>query len=404
MMNDILTICSYRLKIIFKSFFVRVAFVIAILVTIGLIGSFAKVADEKTSIPVGVIDSDNSERSKNIVENLKNVPSLYIIEGEYEELEHQLVEGNVYVIIEINKGFEEFLKEGKKDKLLTQYYISGNKNMSLVSDVVLSQVLDDICYFACIRAYHQHDEYDLRSDKEYQEHLRHIYEEYKGSVDFDFEIVNIESNKNVTDNVSNGIIYKLVMVGIITILVSFITLFASNVIISDIRYNTHVRMNISHANCISKAIGDLLALFITSLIYIILSFIILFGKLGLNSFDEVLQMIIGLVLFNVMVCGVFVLLANVVVKEPVMFQIIGAFTVCLMGIFGSFEIIAVLVPDFMKKLANIIPNVYVVRLYNKLCFVEDGIDVLGDMTIFTLVIVFGMLLLVKAKDFIEKRI
>ena len=244
-MNDVITIFCNRLKIIFKSVFVRVAFIISIIVTIALIGSFAEVADEKTSIPVGLIDSDNTERSKKITENLKNVPSLYIIEGEYEELEQKLVEGNVYVIIEINEGFENKLKNGTKDKLLTQYYISGNKNMSLVSDVVLSQVLDDICYFACIRAYHKFDEYELLSDDEYQDHLKYIYEEYEGSVDFNFEIVNVESNKDVTDNVSNGIIYKSVMVGIITILVSFITLFASNAIISDVRYNTHLRLNIS---------------------------------------------------------------------------------------------------------------------------------------------------------------
>jgi hypothetical protein len=82
---------------------VRIAFIISIIVTVGLIGSFAQVADEKTSIPVGLIDSDKTERSKSIVDNLKNVPTLYIIEGEYEELEQELVEGNVYVIIEINK-------------------------------------------------------------------------------------------------------------------------------------------------------------------------------------------------------------------------------------------------------------------------------------------------------------
>lgn len=403
-LNDTLNIFILRMKMIFKSLAVIIAFLISIVITGVLVNSFLEASEEKSSIPIGVIDKDNTQRSQVVIDSLKQLNSVYVFEDDdMETLVRKLTDNDVYVIVQINDGFEKFVKEDTGEKLITVYYAKGNKNMSLISDIILSQVIDEICYNACYKAYTKYDEYELESEEEFREYTDYIYEKYDGLINFDFEILNVEKNKDVTENITNGLLYRLVLIGIITILISFIILFASNAIISDKTYNTDKRIDISPISLFAKNTGDLLALFTTGEIYVIFASLMMFSKLELNSLKHMIVMLITFSIFT-LVTSVLFMIITVFIRESVMLQIIGALIVCLCGITGAMEIISVAITKFMRKLANLSPNVFVVRIYNKLIVLSDCKEQFKGFVIFSLIMILLFYIIVFVRNVIRKHL
>lgn len=394
---DSFNICKCRLKMIFRSVPVIVAFIISIIITVCLVNTFLDSAEEKSSIPVGVYDADGTVSSKNVSSNLKELASLYVIEGDYETLERKLIDNDVYVIVQINKGFEKSLAEGDGNKLLTIYYVKGNSNMSMIADIALSQIMDEVCYNSCLSAYKQYeDQYELISDDEFRAHMDYVYDKYDASLSFDFEIVNIDSDKDVSDNISNGILYRLVLIGIISVLISFITLFAANTVIADKRYNTDIRINISYAGVFSKALADIMALFITAQIYVVFSSILLFDRLKITTVHDIAVMLAGLTLFNFATSICFMII-TLFIRESVMLQIVGALFVCVAGITGAMEIISVILSPTVKKIADFLPNIYVVRIYNKLTVLGDASEWLKQLLLYSLILVLILYIIIGVK-------
>ena len=346
---DIVNIFILRIKMIFKSLSVIIAFVVSITITVIMINTFLDSSEAKSSIPVGLINSSDSVYANAVVENLYDLKSIYIYEKDFNTLKHMLSTNDVYCIIEINKDFDKCISGNRSKKAMTIYYAKGNKNLNMVSDIVISRIMDEVCYNSCYKAYKTFkDDYNL----------------------FDLQIVNLDENMEVTDNISNGIMYRLVIIGIITILISFIILFASNSIIADKTFNTSNRIRISSAGFLAKVTADMLALFFTGELYVVFAYFMFVEKLEIESMKNTLLMFITLSLFCLIISVIFVWLTQII-KESVMLQITGAFIVCVSGMLGAMEIISFTLPDSLKKLSTASPNTYVVRVY-------DAISVLGD--------------------------
>lgn len=358
--KDTFTIAAMRLRIIFKSLYVRIAFVTAIIITLFFVNTFLETAQENTSLMIGIIDNDNSERSKKLIDELALIPAIRVETGKYDELLNELLDTKIYTIIEIKEGFSENINNGIKRDLLKIYYLKGNSNMGIASDIILSKVMDELCYHACYNEF-----YDIAgedTDVSFDDIHDKVYEKYSGSVKFSYDLINVSDDTEITDKVSNKLIYQLVLLGIITILISFIILFASNSLLADNIYNTAIRIRLSKISLISKVAGNILALFTTSQAYLMFSLLLLFKGMGITSLKDVLYVLFVLTLFNLTMVILFYII-TCLVNEAVMLQIIGAFIVVACGIFGSFEMISVLVPDRLMKIAAFIPNVYVIKAY-----------------------------------------
>lgn len=368
---DIVNIFILRIKMIFKSLSVIIAFVVSITITVIMINTFLDSSEAKSSIPVGLINSSDSVYADAVVENLYDLKSIYIYEKDFNTLKHMLSTNDVYCIIEINKDFDKCISGNRSKKAMTIYYAKGNKNLNMVSDIVISRIMDEVCYNSCYKAYKTFkDDYNLSDEDEYRKYTEEIYEDYGESFSIDLQIVNLDENMEVTNNISNGIMYRLVIIGIITILISFIILFASNSIIADKTFNTSNRIRISSAGFLAKVTADMLALFFTGELYVVFAYFMFVEKLEIESMKNTLLMFITLSLFCLIISVIFVWLTQII-KESVMLQITGAFIVCVSGMLGAMEIISFTLPDSLKKLSTASPNTYVVRVY-------DAISVLGD--------------------------
>ena len=120
-LSDIKTFTFTRIKVMFRSKSVIIAYITALIITGVIAFSMFEVSEEKDGIAIGLIDSDNSDMSKAFCEKICNNESLIVSLGSYEQLEPLLKESKLLCVFEIQDGFEEKVKSGKVEKLFTDY-------------------------------------------------------------------------------------------------------------------------------------------------------------------------------------------------------------------------------------------------------------------------------------------
>lgn len=393
-LSDIKTFTFTRIKVMFRSKSVIIAYITALIITGVIAFSMFEASEEKDGIAIGLIDSDNSDMSKAFCEKICNNESLIVSVGSYEQLEPLLKESKLLCVFEIQDGFEEKVKSGKAEKLFTDYYLPDRENMTIISDIVLSHILDEVCYAICYEKYKEYDEaYDILSSKEYEELTRKMYSEIGLQFAFDFQVVDINANTALEEEVANSHVFKMVDMAIVGILISFIVLFAANTIIMDKTYRMNSRINISLSYRFARLLGDVLSLFVVSGSYTLITGIVLGGKFGFSRFSDYALFAVVLAAFTLAMNLIFVLLTQII-NEPVVLQLIGAYLVCVLGVLGAFEIIQMILPKGISKVTAALPNSWLIGCFDDIVFKHHINDKILIVLV-TVVALFAINFLVK---------
>lgn len=354
--QDMFTTAFYRLKIMFRSKSVIISYVVALIITAIISVSFFQAAEEKSGIMIGVTDLDNTELSKTFIKRLHNNRSLIVVEGDTDELIERLKDNELMSVFVIEKGFKEKVEAGNARKLMTDYHLNLRSNVSLLSDIVLSEILDEICYVECLNRYHEFaDYYEIMNDDEYKEFAEKVYATLDKSFSFDFKVINVTDNVQTDNDLDNSIIYKIFNVGIIGVLISFIVLFAANTIIMDKGYKTNLRIYTSMANRYARLIGDTLSLFVVSGSFTSINCLILRKHFGFSLESDNAKMFLLMMLFTLATDLIFMALTQII-DEPVALQLIGAYIVAFFGVLATLDLVHILLPFGIKEFSCYIPN------------------------------------------------
>lgn len=378
----------------FRSKSVIIAYITALIITGVIAFSMFEASEEKDGLAIGLIDSDNSETSRKFTKKLKENDSLIITTGNYEELEHMLKESKLLCVFEIQEGFEDKVKSGEVQKLFIDYYLPNRENMSIISDIVLSHILDEVCYYICLEQYHEFGaDYEIMSDEDYAEMVKKRYSEVDVNFAFDFQIVDLSFGEVINKDVDNSHVFKLVDMAIVGILISFIVLFASNTIIMDKTYRMNSRINISLSHKFARLLGDVLSLFIVSGSYTLITGIILGSKFGFNQTSDYAIFAVILALFTLSMDLIFVLLTQII-NEPIVLQLLGAYLVCALGVLGSFEIIQMILPRNISKITALLPNSWLIGCFDDIVF-KNHINDKVPVVVITVVLLFAVNFIIK---------
>lgn len=393
-LSDIKTFSLTRIKVMFRSKSVIIAYITALVITGIIAFSMFEASEEKDGLAIGLINNDDSQTADEFCDRLSKNDSLIITEGTYEELEPLLKESKLLCIFEIQEGFEDKVKAGEVTQLFTDYYLPDRENMSIISDIVLSHILDEVCYYVCLNKYNEFgDKYDIMSAEEYEQLTKEKYKEIGLNFAFDFQVVDVSANVAVNDDVDNSHIFKLVDMAIVGILISFIVLFAANTIIMDKTYRMNSRINISLSYKIARLIGDVLSLFVVSGSYMLITGIVLGSKFGFSKTSDYVMFAFVLVMFTLAMDLIFVLLTQII-NEPIVLQLLGAYMVCALGVLGAFEIIQLILPKGIAKYTAMLPNSWLLGCFDDIVF-KHSISNKLPIVILTVVALFVINVLVK---------
>ena len=196
--KDILAIVKLRIKLLCSSKRLIGLFIVFLMLTGLIMNSYDEVAIEKSSIPIGIIDLDNTSMTKDIIKEIDNSEIIRVISGDKEELFNKLQKNEIFSLFIYEKGFTDKVLSLDTDEVIPYYYPSNNMVTKVVSDIVLAGMLDEICYTYCYKSYYKNTKlYTYRyTPEQYKEYIYNLYKNEDKTLSFRFNIMDNNTTKD----------------------------------------------------------------------------------------------------------------------------------------------------------------------------------------------------------------
>ncbi|MFP4698081.1 MAG: ABC transporter permease [Eubacteriales bacterium] len=324
-----------RLKVISKDKVLWILFLF-ILVFFGLIlSNLVEHIDAGSRMPIVVVDEDQSEMSKDIINNLKEKESLYIVEENYKNAYKLLKDVKVEAIYQFPKGFSSNVKELNIQGSINVYHLEGSAAGKVLSDIVAGEILFDICTIKSVnlleKAMGLKNSVDIKAIKTMEKEAMVLKnsEELSNIID-----VSLNLNENVQSNIDNTLIYKQVIIGLISIFISFFMLFVATSLVKDKELGITERLKTTSTSTFIIYLSNVISLFIVGCIIAGFLSIFIIINFGLFDIDSIISVLLLFGIYVLTLSSFFVLCATII-KKVITFQVVGAMILILFGIIGG---------------------------------------------------------------------
>lgn len=403
-LRDILDIFSLRIKLMIKDITTITALISSILIFSVVIHALSASAEERSSLPVGFVDYDDSSESQALIDRLAKVPTLRIIEDSEEELHKLLLDEMVNAVFVIEKGYEKKLKKGNPEEVISVYYVDNNKSASIISDIVAGEMIYPISLYKSIRLYEGLDfEGEKLTAGEYSDYVDRLL---AGSTDFDFAFRMIYENpdKSVAEEtpLSNSILYNQVIFGILGILVSFIAMFLLSGVVRDKEMGVEERLRISKFHSLKLDMGSFcFVLFLEGIIALIFSALI-YRQLCVSDMHLYISSCLLILIYALMLGGLFLLIAKAV-RSIIVYQMFCTLLILVTGGLGFYRLLTGLSGAVSLNFLKIIPNSWFIQGFTDIIVYGNREGILTQGHRMLLLLMTAVVLLVLAADLLSAK-
>ena len=332
--TDIFNIIQLRVKLLVRNKLLVIMTLLFFVVATFTISTFFTSAKDSSTIPIGIVDMDNSSHSKMMIANLKQNDLLKVTVIDHnlshrnennkyykKEIINRLKKKEINAAFVIKEGFGENIENNNFENIIDDYYVSNQKYAKIISDIVLSSILDDVCYH-----YSQNKYYSLQNKlnkvytkEQYKKKITKIYDTNEDSIGFDFDVVNVKDNKSVNDNMNSELIYREVVIGITALIIMILCLLVGNLIVDDYKNKVLYRSYITNMSSSTRLLGDILSMWTIICSFVIVLSIMLLDKIGLDNLEKKLKFLLIILLFAGTISLLYVLVTRIV-NDIVLYQ------------------------------------------------------------------------------------
>ncbi|TCT16826.1 ABC-type multidrug transport system permease subunit [Natranaerovirga pectinivora] len=337
-MYKVLMAIKNRIKVIMKD---RIIWVLCLFVILffSLISSvLLDHMDYGSRIPIALVDEDRSSMSSKLVENIKRQESLFIIDTSMEESNILLKDGKVEGIYYIPLGYEDKMYQLELRNLIQVYYLKGSTAGKVISDIIAGEMLFDISLLKTM---------DLLERSLKRKDFNQIPNTLQRAIEKS-EMLQLKATDdrvmtinllNVQDEftrveIDNTIIYKQVVIGMVSIFLAFIILFASTSIVKDKELGIEKRIKTIYNNMFIRLLSNLLSVLFISLITTFIMVFLLSNHLRISDLTSFFSI---LLLFSSYVFSItsFFIMCSTLINRVITMQIFGSVTLLLFAIVGG---------------------------------------------------------------------
>lgn len=246
---------------------------------------------------VGILDHDQSVISKDIVNGLKSNDQIRVNTfGKKDLAKASLKNGEIDVLYEINQGFEESLKQGKKDNLIKIHKESTMKITAWLNDFVSIRVLKTWTYYDIFNRINQAENLEISTE----DYSKLYHQEYENNQLIDLEIHSIE---NALERRST---LKVLFALVSGCLILIMTLFYGKNILHEKRNNILSRLEVSGYSKATYYATKIIILLLFLMIPIIAAYTV-FLLIGLFSWNHIITNLFLLLSFILITFIIFML-------------------------------------------------------------------------------------------------
>jgi len=370
--NDIFTQIWLRLKVFVRDR-MSVTVYLCVLAIFGIVFINLNIhADDASSIPIGIlnldlIDDEPSEYSSRLVEGLSDLRFFSIHEDSYGKLEEMLYDGYINSIYVIERDYQDKVRKGDINELVTVYHNEKSEFINVVSDIVAGEMLYDICLekgFITYRRYPAGTNGKKR-ENEYKAYAAMLME--SPEINFGF-LITYRSNGDLVETpkeVNNATVYRQVILSMSAMVLAFLLfyIFSSNVMEREAGISG--RRKITLLGRISVSFADILtALIITGIPVVLFAWMFVRYANILNQ--DIIYKMIGITLGYCLITGVLFMILGMVMRSVFWYQLIGSMIVVVFGAVGFLSLVEGITMVDMGIMGNIVPNKWYLEEVGKL--------------------------------------
>ncbi len=349
------SLIKINLKNIGSNYIVIISFLIStVLLSVvcsGLISDY----EDKSSIPIGVVDLDQSDLSQSVIEKLATFDGVILQNGTKDELLGKLKQESIYAYFIINQGFEEAISRYDYSKHVQMIYLGQNRFVSILSDIFAQAMIKDVVYKEGERLYHTFPDYeDLVYATDYKEYINNEYEVREDSFAFEYQYYNAtDSGAESTNAISNNIISTEMFLALGGM---FLVFFVMQLISAMDKSAIVVkRSRLSLISCWTMELADIITLFLVEGIMAFLVLWYLFGHFSIGVGSHLFSLVSLVTVFLFAVTFFFICLRRMISSKSI-YQFMGFIVSLTFGAISILEILGQIKVDGFSDLAKNIPN------------------------------------------------
>jgi ABC-type multidrug transport system permease subunit len=373
----------FRLKLILADklncFVILFSFVLFLL----LMSSLSFGAEERSNVPIGIMDLDRSETSKVLAEKIKKIPAFYVYEEGEKELNRLLLREEISGIFIIKEGFEDSVNKGSTEKLVMMKYLEGNKSAKVLSDIFAGPMLYPISLAKGLKEYEALKKPALGNEKKEienseiqnnwftgQEYVDYINKLSKAS-DFDFafdiNMVDLESGEGALNPLGNSVIYFQVVFGILGMLISFVAMYITVGAVVEKEQGLDAKIKITLLKPVYLDLSYILAL-ITVLSGFSVGITFILGRFIDNLTLEKKVTIFVVIFLYAVIMGMWFMVLGRISKKVSRYQILGTLSILLSGVFGFLSMVEGLIKSRLHDITILLPNRWLIEGITDIAF------------------------------------
>jgi hypothetical protein len=350
------------MKLIIKDKLTIIVLLLSIVIFAIVIQSLSASAEELSALPIGVIDNDQSDSSRSLIQGLNQVETLRMVQGNEIWLKKQLLDEMIISYIVINQGYEERIRAGNAKEIITLYYKKDNKAVSILSDIIAGEMIYPISLQKSLAYYERlpHSG-NKRSAEQYQSYMDDLLVNSQ-DIDFAFQI-NYTNPKQQTSGmkpITNALLYNQFIIGILGMMIAFIAMFLMSQTVREKEMGVEVRLRVTGMNLFVRDVGNQLAIIIVEGFLALLYATQIAIQLNMKDWRMWLSIFI-LICCNSLALGVLMLFITKVLQRIQYYQILASVLILVSGGLGFYQLISGFYSGNTQNIIKIIPNSWFIQ-------------------------------------------
>lgn len=225
--KELLLAAGQSFRILIRGKKTWVLLMAGVVLLVGMLVCMDEVKEEKSRIAIGFVNEDDSELSKSVIEQMKQMDLYEVTEGSQTELITLLTEGGLSAVCVLKDGFSKDLEKGETDKLVTIYEVE-NEGALLLGDVLAGAMMQEICIakgYLVLREYEDKTGREASlSLEEYRNYVKELFLE--GETEFSFDISYVSPNREQMDKPEQTLIYEQAIFAVFALMAGLLSVYA----------------------------------------------------------------------------------------------------------------------------------------------------------------------------------
>jgi ABC-2 type transport system permease protein len=404
-MSEIFIITKTRIKLLLRKKLLLALCLILPIVFYFIAGEIFSKSEAYNKIPIALIDEDNTEISKLIVDKLKSNDSLKCYEESIDKALKSLEENEIEGVYLLKKGLKDKIESEDINDLVDVYYLPQNTAAVGLTDMVAGEIMPVVCSYKVgalgekLYKQYKHKESLIIKEKIIS-YSNELEQEETFKLPIIFKSISSKVSSADTSKFDRSELGKRAVVGMLVFFNTLFILSNYSSIMRERTNNIYRRIKSTGVSKLSILCADTLGIIIVGSLMGIIQVGLLYPVFKFKSILGVLAIIITYLIYTFCIASILILFTRIFKNYVTMQGFIPQFTFfiallggCLLGI--------ELIPGNIRVLSILSPTYWANDALTKLILKAEGINsIYVDLIILTAMgTLYSTISLIKEKNF-----